>query len=790
MCDHPARGHGAVETAPAASAPQGALLAPPQLPPRMNRTKRFDTGHRPERGQVDLNRHVGRTLKPALLGLAAFYMYLAGQSLLVWSSVSRTPPTLAAAAVAAGFVILAWLVSSDRFSGRLMHPACVLASLMVVGHTLFAMRLDPSSGLVGRVALMVVASGLVVASLGWLFVLIVVALGSLVLGATLIQGVGFPDNAVFSLIAAVITAFAAQRIRQRALQRLVGLEEEAEAEREARELSEQRYRLAVDGSNDGLYDWDLARDTVYFSSRWLETFGLSESTLDDASPDVWLERVHPDDRERVQASLDAHWCGNLDQFEEEHRILHSDGDYRWVLARGVSTRDADGNAVRMAGSVTDMTARGLFDPLTGLPNRRLLLDRLDRLLSSHARAERPFALLFVDLDRFKLINDTLGHHAGDALLVEAASRLQSCVRASDTVARLGGDEFVVLLDRIELPEGVQITVNRIRQKFDKPLRLGGRELRLEASIGAVLDTLPYDCGEDIVRDADTAMYEAKQRNCEMVVFDIAMRERLTERLHLEEELRQAVDHEQFTVQYQPIVEISSGKLAAFEALVRWQHPERGMVSPAEFIPIMEETGLIVPLGVWVLRTACREMQEVFPGTAESAPSVSVNLSRVQLRPALVAEVSAALSDSGLDGGRLKLEVTETAILEQPRLAAETLTELKTLGVRVMMDDFGTGHSSLAMLQLLPIDQLKIDRSFIDRVGEDREGTELVRGIIAMCKALNLAVVAEGIETAEQLESLRSFECDLGQGYLFARPAPLQQDAAARGRRTGVVSGAS
>ncbi len=721
---------------------------------------------------MDLHRQVGRTLKPALLGLAAFYTYLAGQSLLVWSSVSRTPPTLGAAGAALGFVLLAWLVARPRFPGRLVHPACVLASLIVVGHTLFAMSLDPSTSLVGRIALMIVAGGLVVASLPWLMVLIGVSLGALILGVTFIQGLGFPDNAGFSLIAAVITAFAAQRIRGRALQRLAALEEAAEAERAARELSEERYRLAVDGSNDGLYDWDLVRGTVYFSSRWLDTFGLAAELQGEGAPDVWLERVHPDDLERVRASLEAHWSGDLDQFEEEHRILHSDGDYRWVLARGVSTRDGDGRAVRMAGSVTDMTARGVFDPLTGLPNRRLLLDRLERMMSSNNRSERPFAVLFVDLDRFKLINDTLGHHAGDALLIEAAGRLQSCVRASDTVARLGGDEFVVLLDRIDLPEGVHITVSRIRQKFEKPLRLGGRELRLEASIGAVLDTLPYDSAEDIVRDADTAMYEAKQQNCDMVVFDIAMRERLTERLHLEEELRQAVKRQEFTVQYQPIVEISTGKLACFEALVRWQHPRRGVVPPAEFIPIMEETGLIVPLGRWVLRTACREIADTFPGTAVTAPSVSVNISRLQLRPELVAEVAQALSDAGLEGQRLKLEVTETAILEQPKLAAETLNELKRLGVRVMMDDFGTGHSSLAMLQLLPIDQLKIDRSFIDRVGTDREGTELVRGIIAMCKSLNLAVVAEGIETAEQLESLRTFDCDLGQGYLFAKPAPL------------------
>jgi len=361
---------------------------------------------------------------------------------------------------------------------------------------------------------------------------------------------------------------------------------------------------------------------------------------------------------------------------------------------------------------------------------------------------------------------------GDQVLVEAAGRLQTCVRASDTVARMGGDEFVILLDRIDLPEGAQITVDRIETKLAEPLTVNGRELFLTASIGAVLDTRGYETAEDLVRDADTAMYEAKQHDRKWVVFDVAMRDKLAERLRLEGEIRHALDREEFLIHYQPIVSIDDGALVAYEALVRWEHPDRGLVAPAEFIGLMEENGLIVDLGRWVLREACREMQMRFPGASPEAPALSVNLSRRQLRPELVGEVARTLEDTGFDPKRLKLEVTETAILEQPDLAADTLHSLKALGVQILMDDFGTGHSSLGVLHVLPIDQLKIDRSFIQRLGVDHEGTELVRGIITMCQTLGLRVVAEGIERDDQLASLREFACDLGQGYLFARPTVL------------------
>ena len=443
-----------------------------------------------------------------------------------------------------------------------------------------------------------------------------------------------------------------------------------------------------------------------------------------------------------------------------------------MLARGASQRDGQGRAVRMAGSVTDLSTRGLFDPLTGLPNRRLLIDRLERALAGRTRDGGDFSVLFVDLDRFKLVNDTLGHPAGDALLVEAAARIQTCVRASDTVARLGGDEFVVLLERVDVPDGVVVTIDRIQSRLAESVRVGGRDLHVRASVGAVMDTREYDDPLDLLRDADTAMYEAKQRGDPWAVFDLAMRQRLSERLSLEAELHMALRCEQFVVHYQPIVDMDSERVIGYEALVRWEHPERGLVPPGVFIEVMEETGLILELGEWVLRTACREIMTAFPGTGADLPSVSVNVSRRQLRPTFAQEVKALLDEVGFDPQRLKLEITETAILQQPEFAVETLRQLRALGIQIMMDDFGTGHSSLGVLQVLPIDQLKIDRSFIHRIGDDAQAAEMVRAIIAMGRGLGLRIVAEGVETPTQLDSLRSFDCDLGQGFLFARPAEL------------------
>lgn len=719
---------------------------------------------------ADSNLH--RNLRPALLGLVAFYLYLAGEGLLVWSSASRIPPVLSA--LGAALLLLGMARSLGTPLGRRLgsHRTAFLAGVVVMAHTLLWMLRDPLASPGPRLSVVLLGGSMVLLSARWLAALSGLVVGGLVGGALLIPGVGLEDNAMLSLLAATVTAFIVQRFHVRSVRRLTDLRRAAEEERQAREESDERYRLAAEGSSDGLYDWNLRTQSVFFSNRWQSLLGEGQPL--DSDPAEWLGRIHPDDASRVRESLERHWSGATAQFEEEHRLRQADGEYRWVLARGVSQRAPDGTAIRMAGSLTDLSTRGLFDPLTGLPNRRLLIERLERALAARGRDDSDFSVLFVDLDRFKLVNDSLGHSAGDALLIEAAARIQSCVRATDTVARLGGDEFVIVLERVDVPEGVLVTIERIQSKLSVPMKVDARELHLGASIGAVMDTRGYDDALDVLRDADTAMYEAKQRGQPWAVFDVAMRERLSERLSLEGELHLALRCEQFVVHYQPIVDVDSEVITGYEALVRWDHPERGLVGPNHFIEVMEETGLIVELGEWVLRSACVEIMTAFPaGGSDPAPSVSVNVSRIQLRPTFAEEVAAILQEVGFDPRRLKLEITETAILQQPELAADTLRSLRTLGVQIMMDDFGTGHSSLGVLQVLPIDQLKIDRSFVQRISEDPQAAELVRAIIAMGRGLGLQVVAEGVETQAQLESLRSFECDLGQGFLFARPAGLR-----------------
>ncbi|MDH3222342.1 MAG: diguanylate cyclase, partial [Gemmatimonadota bacterium] len=389
----------------------------------------------------------------------------------------------------------------------------------------------------------------------------------------------------------------------------------------------------MEGASDGLYDWDHETNQVYYSSRWKELLGLSQTEV-GTSPDEMLSRIHPDDEARVRELLEHHLSGRDGHFECEFRICHQDGSYRLALARGASIRDAEGRATRTAGSLTDLTGRGVFDPLTGLPNRRLLLDRVGRAMEHAQRGHQDFALLFIDLDRFKLINDTLGHQAGDEVLIEVAARLQTCVRASDTVARLGGDEFVLILEQIELPDGAHITIERILKKLSEPFRLDHRDFYVAGSIGVVLDTRDYQDADTLIGDADTAMYQAKSMNQGWVVFDRSMRERSTARLQLETELRAALDNQEFRLDYQPFISLTDGAVEGYEALVRWDHPERGAISPGDFIPTLEETGLINRLGEWVLREACSEMQAKYPETdAEGRPTLSVNVSRKQLHDA-------------------------------------------------------------------------------------------------------------------------------------------------------------
>jgi diguanylate cyclase (GGDEF)-like protein len=421
------------------------------------------------------------------------------------------------------------------------------------------------------------------------------------------------------------------------------------------------------------------------------------------------------------------------------------------------------------------------DALTNLPNRALFTDHLK--LSIERTKRQPghhFAVLFMDLDRFKNINDSLGHIYGDQLLVAIAKRLRACLRQVDVIARLGGDEFAILLDGFTDPDDVLRVAEKIQKVISEPLTIDRNEAFTSASIGIALSSTGYERPEDVLRDADTAMYRAKDGGkARHEVFDEVMYARAVSLLNLENDLRRAIERQEFQVYYQPIVTLKTGSICGFEALVRWQHPTRGMISPLEFIPLAEETGLIIPLGQWVLEESCRQMREWQEQSfANRMLTVSVNLSGKQLsRSDLCEQINLILERTGLDPRSLKLEITESVVMENADLAINMLKQLHDLGIQLSIDDFGTGYSSLSYLHRFPVDNLKIDRSFIGRMGLGDENLEIVRTIVMLARNLRMEVIAEGIETEEQLAQLRALSCGFGQGYLFSVPVAAEMATA-------------
>jgi diguanylate cyclase (GGDEF)-like protein/PAS domain S-box-containing protein len=545
--------------------------------------------------------------------------------------------------------------------------------------------------------------------------------------------------------------------------------------------SEMRYSLSAQGANDGLWDWDLQTNQIYFSERWKSIIGLEPNDVGDR-PAEWFDRIHAEDRPHVEQALAAHRAGKSAQFECEYRMLHRDKSYRWVLTRGMAVRDESGRETRMAGSQTDITRGKGADPLTGLPNRVMFMDQLKATVQAARQKHHAcYAVLFLDLDRFKVINDSLGHMAGDELLVTVARRLESCLRSANTttritdrctISRFGGDEFVVLVQGLHEPANATVVADRILAVLSEPLSLCGNDVSISTSIGIAIGINGTDSADDLLRDADTAMYQAKATGkSRWCVFDQSLREQAVERLELEKELRNGIKLGQFIVHYQPIVELHSQAIKGFEALLRWQHPTRGLVSPADFVPVAEEIGFIVELGGWVLRQACHQLrawQLKFPSHANLF--ISVNVSTRQFGSSRLVEcVQESLSESGLDPGCLKLEITESAIMTDPKAAAETLNNLRAIGVSISLDDFGTGYSSLSYLQTFPIDTLKIDRSFIQRLGSSNDSDEIVRTIVNLAHTLGMEVTAEGIEEPSQRAHLSNLACESGQGYLYSRP---------------------
>jgi diguanylate cyclase (GGDEF)-like protein/PAS domain S-box-containing protein len=561
--------------------------------------------------------------------------------------------------------------------------------------------------------------------------------------------------------------------------------------------SEERYFLAARGANDGLWDWNIKKEEIYYSSRWKSMLGYMEHEIED-TPDEWISRIHPDDREAVVYALTNHINDKTPHFQSEHRILHRDGTYRWMLVRGMAVRDANGIAYRMAGSQTDITARknaeeqlvhdAFHDLLTGLPNRALFLDRLDRTIEYNRRYNKfSFAVLFLDLDRFKVINDSLGHAIGDQLLIEIAKVLKTCMRSSDTVARFGGDEFVVLLNDIhDVQEAVKV-VHHIQEVLSKPFRVGNNRVFTSASIGIVLSNAGYQSKEDIMRDADIAMYQAKMLGkANYMIFNTEMRKQAINRLSMENDMHHALTRGEFDLHYQPIVTLKGNTLAGFEALLRWHHPQKGYIPPEEFIPIAEETGLILDIGCWVLKQACSQVkkwQDQFPAFRDLF--ININISQKQFtQPEFVQKLRKVLKETWLNPACLNLEITETVLMENAESMIEILNRIRSLGVGLHVDDFGTGYSSLSYLQQFPIDTLKIDYSFINRIGTNGDRAEIVKTILVLARELGVDSIAEGIETENQMIQLRELDCHYGQGFYIGKPMDAEKATEILGEKSG------
>jgi diguanylate cyclase (GGDEF)-like protein/PAS domain S-box-containing protein len=545
--------------------------------------------------------------------------------------------------------------------------------------------------------------------------------------------------------------------------------------------SEQRFAAAARGANDGLWDWDLITNKIYFSPRWKMMMGYEEHEIDN-DPDDWLNRIHPLDREKFNQTLSAHLEGQSPHFECEYRICLENDSIQWFRVRGLAIRNEHNQPERIAGSQTDITEYykvreqlthdALHDPMTGLPNRTLFMDRISQAIKKSRRRENYLcAVLFLDLDRFKLINDSLGHIAGDRLLIEVASRLRECLRTEDTIARLGGDEFVILLDNIKNSDDSVNIAQKILNTFRKSFMIDGQEIFSSASIGIALGGPEYDSPDELLRDADTAMYRAKHLGKNRYeLFGNNLRVHALHQLNLETDLQLALERGEFSLVYQPIVDLDNHKLVGFEALVRWQHPERGIVNPVDFIPLAEETGLIVQIGWWVIREACLQMYNwILKYPLFSKLSMSVNISSKQFtQHDFVQQIRLVLEEIGLNASNLNLEITEGSVMQDPISVANKLRQIKEIGVDLMMDDFGTGYSSLNYLRTFPIDILKIDRSFINQMNNEA-GLEIVKTIVNLAHNLRMQVVAEGVENGSQSQCLKELGCEYAQGYLFSRP---------------------
>ena len=611
--------------------------------------------------------------------------------------------------------------------------------------------------------------------------------------------------------------------------------------------NETRYALMTQGFNEGVWDWDLKANRCYFSPRWKQMIGYSEATLSDY-PHEWFDRVHPLDRPALDAAITEYLQGTGSHFEHEYRLRHEDGNYRWMQGRGLAVFGKVGKAERLVGSQVDITAQKqaeeelwrstFFDRLTELPSWAGFVNHLQQSINQVQQdPQSRFAILWLDLDQFKLVNHSLGNGLGDRLLVAIAQRLKAFLSPNEVVARLGEDEFAILLRHIQDSEDAIRMAEQIQQLLARPFNLDDHEVFVTVSIGIALSAAYYAQPEHLLRDAGTAMYRAKAMGrASYLVFEKSMRTGMLVKLRLESDLRRAIaqgiaqgerqaerlpsaisaalptpletsraldtefaelsngrsedlsngrleappvpspeQYPELELYYQPIVRLSTGQVTGFEALVRWQHAEQGLLFPSRFISMAEETGLIIPLSWWILRTACRQMsqwRQMFPENA--GLTMSVNLSSKQFSMSSLADqIQQILQESNLEPTSLKLELTESMVMEDAANVVDMLYQLRALGIRLAIDDFGTGYSSLSYLPRFPLTTLKIDRSFVEKIGDCNDNLEIVRTILALAHNLRMDVVAEGVETDAQATRLREMGCEYGQGFFFFKPLNVE-----------------
>ena len=559
---------------------------------------------------------------------------------------------------------------------------------------------------------------------------------------------------------------------------------EIQQNREALRISRERYRLATEGAYDGIWDWDFITDTIFISSRGKEMLGFSKQQKLFAYED-FFNKIYKEDQNIMSEALAQHLYQEIPYFEVEQRMEIDGGVYQWFSIRGKAIFDKNGDPLRMAGSITNIHEHkqaeaiiehmAYYDSLTGLPNRTFFSINLAKVLEENKKAGDWVAVFFVDIDNFKTVNDSIGHSFGDELLQQVAKLLKPFAQ-EDFCARLGGDEFVLILPNIQSKEEIEQVANNILTSFEEPFCLDQREFFISVSIGIAVAPQDGEDGEILLKNADAAMYNAKQAGKNTYRrYDEFLHLQILKKIEMENDLRKAIEGEEFELYYQPQVDLKDTNSISVEALIRWNHPTKGMIPPGEFIELAEETGLIVPIGKWVLEEACKQIKQ-WKEQQVGIQYIAVNLSPRQFQDRhLIDTIEKMLQAYNLKSSDLEFEITETVAMEDIEYTIKMLQILKEMGFKISLDDFGTGYSSMNYLKKLPIDSVKIDRSFLTDVMDGDEGQRsIIQAVITLSHANDLTVVAEGVETKEQLDFLRKEHCDKAQGYFFSRPLPAEE----------------